>query len=95
VPGQLSIAGFDDTELAAHLQPALTTVTTDVIGWGRAAATRLLELIDERPATELPLAAPRLLVRRSTGPAPKRTTKLEPPSPQPRLAQRRKRLEPR
>ena len=26
VPGQLSITGFDDTELAAHVQPPLTTV---------------------------------------------------------------------
>ena len=26
VPGQLSITGYDDTEIAAHLQPSLTTV---------------------------------------------------------------------
>ncbi len=31
--------GYEDTELAAHLQPPLTTVSTDVIGWGRAAAS--------------------------------------------------------
>lgn len=70
VPGRLSVTGFDDTELAAHLQPPLTTVTTDVIGWGRAAATRLLELVDQRDATAVSLAAPRLVVRGSTGPAP-------------------------
>jgi LacI family transcriptional regulator, repressor for deo operon, udp, cdd, tsx, nupC, and nupG len=70
VPGDLSIAGFDDTELAAHLQPALTTVTTDVLGWGRAAATRLLELIDQREPVEVTLCPPRLVVRASTGPAP-------------------------
>jgi DNA-binding LacI/PurR family transcriptional regulator len=51
VPAQLSVIGYEDTELAAHLQPPLTTVRTDVIGWGRAAATRLLELIEDRPAT--------------------------------------------
>ena len=38
VPGQLSVTGYDDTELAAHVQPSLTSVRTDVIGWGRAAA---------------------------------------------------------
>ena len=72
VPGQLSIIGYEDTELAAHLQPPLTTVSTDVIGWGRAAATRLLELIEDRPATETPLEPPVLVVRGSTGHRPPR-----------------------
>ena len=70
-PGELSVTGFDDIEIAAHLQPSLTTVSTDVVAWGRAAATRLLELIDARrspPRVDLPPA--RLVVRASTGPAP-------------------------
>ncbi len=70
VPGRLSITGYEDTELAAHVQPPLTTVRSDVIGWGRAAATRLLELIEQRPATEVQLPAPQLVARGSTGPAP-------------------------
>ncbi len=70
VPGQLSVTGYDDTELAAHVQPSLTSVSTDVIGWGRAAATRLLELVDQRPATDLQLPAPSLVVRGSSGPVP-------------------------
>ena len=70
VPDQLSIAGFDDTELAAHLQPPLTTVTSDVVGWGRAAATRLLDLIEQREPAEFALCPPRLVVRGSTGPPP-------------------------
>ncbi|MCD4535355.1 LacI family transcriptional regulator [Nocardioides sp. cx-169] len=70
VPGRLSIAGYDDTELAAYLQPPLTTVTTDVTGWGRAAATRLLDLVEQRRPTEPVLSTPRLVVRGSTGPAP-------------------------
>jgi LacI family repressor for deo operon, udp, cdd, tsx, nupC, and nupG len=70
VPGDLSISGYDDTEIAAHLQPSLTTVSTDVTGWGRAAATRLLEVVDRRPLTPAVLAEPRLVVRGSTGPAP-------------------------
>jgi DNA-binding LacI/PurR family transcriptional regulator len=73
VPTQLSVTGYDDTELAAHVQPSLTSVSTDVIGWGRAAATRLLELVDQRPATDAPLPGPRLVVRGSTGPAPLHT----------------------
>ncbi|MGD9957924.1 LacI family DNA-binding transcriptional regulator [Nocardioides sp.] len=66
VPRQLSLVGYEDTELAAHMQPPLTTVSTDVIGWGRAAAKRLLELIEDRPATETHLQPPRLVVRGST-----------------------------
>ena len=71
VPRDLSVTGYEDTELAAHLQPALTTVSSDVIGWGQAAAVRLLELIDQRPATEIQLPLPRLVVRGSSGPVPR------------------------
>ena len=70
VPGRLSITGYEDTELAAHVQPPLTSVCSDVIGWGRAAARRLLELIDQRPPTDVDLPPPRLVVRGSSGPAP-------------------------
>ena len=68
VPGQLSIIGFDDTEIAAHLQPALTSVRQDAIAWGRAAAARLLELIDGTDPTPVALAPSALVVRASTGP---------------------------
>jgi DNA-binding LacI/PurR family transcriptional regulator len=46
VPDQLSVTGFDDTELARHLRPALTTVRSDALGWGAAAAQLLLDVID-------------------------------------------------
>lgn len=67
VPGELSITGYDDTEIAAHLQPSLTTVSSDVVEWGRAAATRLLEVVDKKPTSELSLQPPRLVIRSSTG----------------------------
>jgi DNA-binding LacI/PurR family transcriptional regulator len=70
VPQDLSITGFDDTEIAAHLQPALTTVSMDVVTWGATAATRLLELLDGREAAQIDLPPARLVVRDSTGPAP-------------------------
>jgi DNA-binding LacI/PurR family transcriptional regulator len=70
VPGRLSVTGYDDMEISAHLQPELTTVSTDVVAWGRAAATRLLELIDARPLTPVDLPTGRLVVRASTGPPP-------------------------
>lgn len=68
VPRDLSVTGFDDIEMSEHLQPPLTSVATDVVAWGRAAATRLLALIDgsEPPVVELPPA--RLVLRESTAP---------------------------
>ncbi|MEO7058776.1 MAG: LacI family DNA-binding transcriptional regulator [Lapillicoccus sp.] len=68
VPGELSVTGFDDSPIAAHLQPPLTTVHSDVVGWGAAAARALLDLIDDQPPRPVPLAAPRLIIRASTAP---------------------------
>jgi DNA-binding LacI/PurR family transcriptional regulator len=73
IPGQLSVTGFDDAPLSAYLQPALTTVRTDVVGWGRAAATQLLALVDHRPVdqqggSEVDLPAPEFVIRASTAP---------------------------
>ena len=67
VPGELSITGYDDTEIAAHIVPSLTTVRTDVLEWGRAAATRLLELVENRSGSTFELTPPQLVVRESTG----------------------------
>ena len=71
MPDDLSITGFDDVEICAHLQPSLTSVHTDVVAWGRAAATRLLELIDnDHDPTPAELPDARLVVRSSTSHAP-------------------------
>jgi DNA-binding LacI/PurR family transcriptional regulator len=45
VPGDLSVVGFDNTPLAAHLQPPLTTVDQDVIEKGRIAAAAVIRLL--------------------------------------------------
>jgi DNA-binding LacI/PurR family transcriptional regulator len=73
VPGDVSIAGFDDSPLASLSSPPLTTVSVDHIGFGEAAAAALLAEIDGtvRPAFEP--AEPQLVVRSSTGPAPQHT----------------------
>ena len=68
VPGQLSITGFDDAPLSAYIQPALTTVRTDVVGWGRAAAMQLLALIDHVACPQIDLPAPEFVIRASTAP---------------------------
>jgi DNA-binding LacI/PurR family transcriptional regulator len=68
VPGDLSITGFDDTEVTAHLQPALTTVRTDAFAWGQAAALQLMAVIDGRETTNVGLSPPHLVIRASTAP---------------------------
>lgn len=71
VPADLSIVGYDDSLLAAHVAPALTTVREDVLGWGRAAADTLLALLGDRPASPVALDLPALVIRASTGPVPR------------------------
>lgn len=68
VPGELSVTGFDDSPVSAHLQPALTTVRTDVVGWGAAAARTLLACIDGRPPPPVEVSASYLVIRASTKP---------------------------
>ena len=42
IPDDLSIIGFDDTAIASHIWPPLTTVRWPIIPMGRAAAAKLL-----------------------------------------------------
>jgi LacI family transcriptional regulator/LacI family repressor for deo operon, udp, cdd, tsx, nupC, and nupG len=71
VPGDISIVGFDDTQLAEMVTPRLTTVRIPAAMAGTAAVELLLDLVRDRNAD---LRSPRelsaeLVVRSSTGPA--------------------------
>jgi DNA-binding LacI/PurR family transcriptional regulator len=72
VPGRLSVVGFDDIPIAAHLNPPLTTVRQDVVSWGRASATALLSIIEYREVDVPGLLPSQLVLRGTTAPPPGR-----------------------
>ena len=71
VPKALSIIGFDDLEMARHIHPALTTVHVPTEKMWGAAADRLIEALDKRPVATATEVEVELVLRDSTGPAPR------------------------
>ena len=75
VPRDISIVGFDDTPIASSVWPALTTVRQPISVMARIALDLVLEEISRRrrPGGEprQSLQAHMLIIRESTGPAPK------------------------
>ncbi len=69
VPGDLSVVGFDDIQLAEHVHPPLTTLAQDKTGLGVEAARLLLRQIEGADVAD-PVTLPvELIVRGSTAPA--------------------------
>jgi DNA-binding LacI/PurR family transcriptional regulator len=69
IPADLSVVGFDDMDLVAHLEIPLTTVAQDAFALGRRAAELLIERIEGYsgpPRQEL--LATQLKVRASIAP---------------------------
>lgn len=79
VPRDVSVLGFDDVLIASTNNPPLTTIHQPLRGMGQAAASTLLGLIrDEIPRPYPPVITvyPKLVVRKSTGHEPSRTSAL-------------------
>jgi LacI family transcriptional regulator len=71
VPGDLSVTGFDDIDLAQATSPLLTTVRQPLAEMGRMAVSLLIRLLDGHQVDALHVElATDLIVRGSTGPAP-------------------------
>lgn len=71
VPDQLSVAGFDDVDFAAHLNPPLTTVRVPLDDIGARAGDFLVARIQGRAAPVINEVPSSLIVRGSTSvPAP-------------------------
>ena len=70
VPDELSVIGFDDTPIAAHIWPALSTVRWPIVSMARAAARKLVSDmvggLGEQPA----MLPSRLIHRASVAPPP-------------------------
>jgi LacI family transcriptional regulator len=70
VPGDLSIVGFDDTTIAAHIWPPLTTVRWPIASMARSAALKLVGGEDGH-AVEEPSMFVSTLVRRASAAPPR------------------------
>jgi alanine racemase len=71
IPADVSVVGFDDVDLAPHVDPALTTVHQPIRRKGEEAVELLLAAIGRRHGSGDPehrLLETRLIVRDSTGP---------------------------
>ena len=67
VPADLSVIGFDDIQLADHMNPPLTTLRQDKAGLGVSAGSALVRLIDgEQDAVTRYTVLPVELVRRGS-----------------------------
>ena len=71
LPHDLSITGLDGSQIGTYIYPSLTTLDNDPAGWGIAAATALLRLVEDGEPADVALPPARLVVRASTA-APSR-----------------------
>ena len=70
VPGDVSITGFDDIELARVVDPPLTTVHVPHRDMGRQAARLLVDMVAGHPASESVLLETNLCLRGTLAPPP-------------------------
>ena len=73
IPEDISITGFDDLAMAAHVQPPLTTMRSPAANMGHRAAEMLLEVSNGRPMPRSTRLELELILRQSTGPVPAHT----------------------
>jgi LacI family transcriptional regulator len=71
VPQALSIVGFDDLELARHVQPALTTLHVPTLHLWHTVADRIIAALERTAIPRATEVQVELVVRESTAPAPK------------------------
>ncbi len=70
VPGDVSIAGFDDLDWASQLPPGLTTIALPAPEVGRLSADYLIDRLEGKKIPHATRVEVALVRRGSTGPAP-------------------------
>ncbi|MDD4807263.1 MULTISPECIES: LacI family DNA-binding transcriptional regulator [Caproicibacterium] len=75
IPRQLSVVGFDDLQFSQLMRVPLTTMKQPAYDIGAGAVQKLIQMLDhpDQPQDNL-IFKPELVVRSSTGPAPKEST---------------------
>lgn len=73
VPGEMSVVGFDDVQLATVVSPALTTVHAPLARLGRRAVDLLLARLRGGAPASTQLLPVELMIRGSSGPVPTET----------------------
>ncbi|HEY2617605.1 MAG TPA: LacI family DNA-binding transcriptional regulator [Acetobacteraceae bacterium] len=68
IPHDLSIVGFDDTDMSAHLDPPLTTIRVPSRQMGEEIARYIIDNLENRTAECPPPLEAELIIRRSTAP---------------------------
>lgn len=71
VPEDLSIAGFDDVQLASRINPKLTSVRLPIYEMSKAAVEKVIELCDSQQPTFSTISFPARLVQRDSCQPPK------------------------
>ncbi|MEP7456208.1 LacI family DNA-binding transcriptional regulator [Phyllobacterium sp. SB3] len=66
VPQDISIVGFDDLEIAAHIEPPLTTVSVPSVSMGKAVGERIVEICLGLTIPSTPAFETSLIVRKTT-----------------------------
>jgi LacI family transcriptional regulator len=67
IPGDISVAGFDDIPYAQYVSPPLTSVNLQSEGMGELAMRKMLDLLAGRPAENYTVLDAHLMLRGSTG----------------------------
>ncbi len=81
VPEDISVVGFDDIPLASFCSPQLTTIRQPLLQMGRIAAQTLIDQLEGRAEFQSEIVIePELIVRGSSGPAPKSLLRRQPSS---------------
>jgi DNA-binding LacI/PurR family transcriptional regulator len=82
VPADISVAGYDGIELGGYIRPTLTTLKTSPAEIGAQAARLLLDEIDGLEVSDVDVSPVEMLLRESTGRAPKGARPRRPRKPE-------------